>query len=97
MKTVPLNGSPNFEDGRGCRGRNGWFRPVKAQVYRLGRGGGDGLGEYISVDVSSKGVGELAPIVIALAIEDALALARAVQEEALGKEGMELNKEGAEP
>lgn len=62
-------------DGKGeARGRNGWFIPVKAEVWVI-----DG---NIELDVASKSPGELAPIVVRLSTEDWLAVGKVLADEA---------------
>ncbi len=63
-------------DGKGeARGRNGWFIPVKAEVWVI-----EG---NIELDVASKSPGELAPVLVRLSTENWLAVGEALVDEAI--------------
>ena len=80
-RRLPLAPSPNFHDGRGARGRNGWFRPWAAHV------GGHRQVErpYVTIEIDSTHHGF--PITFSLTPEDALALGNAIVEMAQFTQG----------
>ncbi len=83
FREIPLKPSPNFGDGRGCRGRNGWFRPVLATVSLSENGSGpwnkpqDGPHPYVTLEIRSRGG---TPITVAIDPGDAVRIADAMRE-----------------
>ena len=72
-KTIAVGPSPNWEDGRGCCGRDGWFCPAIVWVSQL-------LGGGVSITVGSRRWASISPIIVALSAADARAVADAILE-----------------
>ena len=72
LTELPLTRDENI----GARGRNGWFRPVKAEVYRFNPL--PNSPEAIEISVDSRQPGKVSPIMIQLSLGDARKLARTI-------------------
>lgn len=78
MRSIAVGPSPWFADGRGCRGRNGWFKPhtITVDVNCAEKREGNML-----ISVLSRQSTGVAPIIISLCLNDAFRLAQLVLEE----------------
>lgn len=73
---VPLTSHENMK----ARGRNGYFRPVKAEVYRFSPS--PRSPEAIEISVKSRQRGGRSPIILQISLDDARRLARTILDQA---------------